>query len=236
MIGRALRRCDCCIRWPRPGRGLMIRIWCRMLGWYRRCGWSRTLASEELVAEHVQVAAEVGANPGVKVGCLVAGMIAGADGMEGMDLLRHGAIPATFAGIRAPWTLGSFLRAFTQGSVRQLAAVHRRVLARGARRTAPAARCRVAGLHRCRFGVAAGVGGQQAGRGAWGTPRSPRSHCWCAAWARWWPWCPRRWPRRWSRPPGCGAAPPAPPVGRPACSGEALGTARAAGTRGMIMV
>jgi hypothetical protein len=85
---------------------------------------------EDLVTEHVQVAAKVGANPGVKVGSLVAGMIAGADSIDGMDLLRHGAIPATFAGIRAPSTLGSFLRALTHGNVRQLAAVHRRVLAR----------------------------------------------------------------------------------------------------------
>jgi len=63
---------------------------------------------EDLVAEHVQVAAEVGANPGVKVDCLVAGMIAEADGIEGMDLLRHGAVPASFAGIRDSSTLGSF--------------------------------------------------------------------------------------------------------------------------------
>jgi hypothetical protein len=90
---------------------------------------------EDLVAEHVQVAAKVGANPGVKIGSLVAGMIAGADGIDGMDLLRHGAIPATFGGIRAPSTLGSFLRAFTHGTVRQLVAVHRRVLARLAART-----------------------------------------------------------------------------------------------------
>jgi hypothetical protein len=90
---------------------------------------------EELVTEHVHVAAKVGANPGVKVGSLVAGMIAGADSLDGMDLLRHGAIPATFAGIRAPSTLGSFLRAFAHGNVRQLAAVHRRVLARLAART-----------------------------------------------------------------------------------------------------
>ena len=90
---------------------------------------------EDLVTEHVRVAAKVGANPGVKIGSLVAGMIAGADGIEGMDLLRHGAIPATFGGIRAPSTLGSFLRAFTHGNVRQLAAVHRRVLARLAAQT-----------------------------------------------------------------------------------------------------
>ncbi len=90
---------------------------------------------EELVTEHVRVAAKVGANPGVKIGSLVAGMIAGADTMDGMDLLRHGAIPATFGGIRAPSTLGSFLRAFDHGNVRQFAAVHRRVLARLAAQT-----------------------------------------------------------------------------------------------------
>jgi len=71
----------------------------------------------------------------VKIGSLVAGMIAGADTIDGMDLLRHGAIPATFGGIRAPSTLGSFLRAFDHGNVRQLAAVHRRVLARLAEQT-----------------------------------------------------------------------------------------------------
>jgi hypothetical protein len=91
---------------------------------------AQNVGLEELVTEHVRVGAKVGANPGVKIGSLVAGMIAGADTIEGMDLLRHGAIPATFGGIRAPSTLGLFLRAFTHGTVRQLAAVHRRVLAR----------------------------------------------------------------------------------------------------------
>lgn len=91
---------------------------------------AQNVGLEELVTEYVRVAAKVGANPGVKVGSLVAGMVAGADTIEGMDLLRHGAMPATFGGIRAPSTLGSFVRAFTYGNVRQLAAVHRRVLAR----------------------------------------------------------------------------------------------------------
>ena len=62
-------------------------------------------------------------------------MVAGADTIDGMDLLRHGAFPATVGGIRAPSTLGSFLRAFDHGNVRQLAAVHRRVLAELATRT-----------------------------------------------------------------------------------------------------
>jgi hypothetical protein len=65
----------------------------------------------------------------------VAGMVAGADTIDGMDLLRHGAIPATVGGIRAPSTLGSFLRAFDHGNVGQLAVVHRRVLTELAART-----------------------------------------------------------------------------------------------------
>jgi hypothetical protein len=85
---------------------------------------------EDLVKQHLTVAAKVGANAPLKIGSLVAGMIAGADTIDGMDLLRHGAIPDTFGGIRAPSTLGSFLRAFTHGNVSQLAAVHRQVLVR----------------------------------------------------------------------------------------------------------
>jgi hypothetical protein len=83
---------------------------------------------ERLVAERVHVDAPVGANAALKVGSLIAGMIAGADAIDGMDTLRHGAIPTTFGGIRAPSTLGSFLRALTYGNVRQLGAVHRAVL------------------------------------------------------------------------------------------------------------
>jgi hypothetical protein len=55
-------------------------------------------------------------NAQVKVGCLAAGMIAGADIIDDMDLLRHGAMPALFGGVRAPSTLGSFLRSFTWGT------------------------------------------------------------------------------------------------------------------------
>ena len=49
-------------------------------------------------------------------------------------LLRHGAMPALFGDIRAPSTLGSFLRSFTWGNVLQLQKVHRQVLAELARR------------------------------------------------------------------------------------------------------
>ena len=55
--------------------------------------------------------------------------------IDDMDLLRHGAMPVLFGGIRAPSTLGSFLRAFTWGNVLQLEQVSRLLLADLARRT-----------------------------------------------------------------------------------------------------
>src|SRR5258708_5134430 len=56
-------------------------------------------------------------------------MAAGADSIDAMDLLRHGAMTEVFGGIRAPSTLGSFLRSFRWGNVRQLDAVARLLLA-----------------------------------------------------------------------------------------------------------
>ena len=82
-----------------------------------------------LVREHVSVGGPCGVNAEVKVSCLVAGMAAGADSIDDMDVLRHGAMPDLFGGVRAPSTLGSFLRSFTWGNVRQLDAVARRMLA-----------------------------------------------------------------------------------------------------------
>src|SRR5450631_526791 len=88
----------------------------------------------DLVAEHVRIARSCGVNARLKVPCLAAGMIAGADSIDDMDLLRHGAMPALFGGVRAPSTLGSFLRAFTWGNVLQLEKVSRLLLADLARR------------------------------------------------------------------------------------------------------
>ena len=56
-------------------------------------------------------------------------MAAGADSIDDMDLLRHGAMDGLFGGIRAPSTLGSHLRSYTWGNVRQLEAVARQLLA-----------------------------------------------------------------------------------------------------------
>ena len=85
-----------------------------------------------LVRRHVQITARTGVYPEVKAACLV-GMAAGADSIDDMDLLRHGAMPDLFGGVRAPSTLGSFLRSFTWGNVRQLERVSRELLAELAR-------------------------------------------------------------------------------------------------------
>lgn len=84
-----------------------------------------------LIAERVRLPATtdgVGAFPAAKVTALVTGMAAGADSIADMDRLRHGAMDRLFGGVRAPSTLGSFLRAFTHGHVKQLHAVARRLL------------------------------------------------------------------------------------------------------------
>jgi len=82
----------------------------------------------ELLAEHLTLAGPGAANAPVKVTSLVAGMIVGADSIEDMDVLRHGAMHRLFDGVRAPSTLGTFLRTFTFGHVRQLDAVATRLL------------------------------------------------------------------------------------------------------------
>jgi Transposase DDE domain group 1 len=87
-----------------------------------------------LVAEHVRPGGECGVNPHLKVPCLVAGMAAGADSIDDMDLLRHGAMSALFGGVRAPSTLGSHLRCYTWGNVSQLEKAGREFLAELARR------------------------------------------------------------------------------------------------------
>lgn len=89
----------------------------------------------KLADVHLSIPTDRGANGGLKVASLVAGMVAGADSIDDMALLRHGAMPKLFRGIRAPSTLGSFLRAFTFGHVRQLDAVASRFAAGLAERT-----------------------------------------------------------------------------------------------------
>ncbi|MDQ3274804.1 MAG: transposase, partial [Actinomycetota bacterium] len=87
------------------------------VGLAQRCGLHR------LAAARLTLRGEGSANPEVKVAALVAGMVAGADSIDDMDVLRHGGMGRVFDQVRAPSTLGTFLRTFTFGHVRQLDAV-----------------------------------------------------------------------------------------------------------------
>ena len=72
-----------------------------------------------------------GARPGRKVLTLTHAMIAGATHIDHADMLRAGATAAVLGhGVMAPSTLGTFLRSFTFGYVRQLEAVNGRALQR----------------------------------------------------------------------------------------------------------
>jgi hypothetical protein len=82
-----------------------------------------------LVAEHLKMTVAVGANAHLKIPGIVAGMLAGADSIDDLDVLRHGGMGELFGGVRAPSTLGSFLRGLHWGNVRQLEVVSRRLLA-----------------------------------------------------------------------------------------------------------
>ena len=79
-----------------------------------------------LLGSHLTVGSP---NAEVKAAAVVAGMLAGADCIDDLDVLRHGAMSRLFTGVRAPSTLGTFLRCFTFGHVRQLDAVTTRLLA-----------------------------------------------------------------------------------------------------------
>jgi hypothetical protein len=81
------------------------------------------LGLQELVNESVWLPyGTAGAGlPGRKVMTLIHGMIAGADSIDDMDVLRAGSTQAVLGHrVMAPSTLGTFLRAFSFGHVRQL--------------------------------------------------------------------------------------------------------------------
>jgi hypothetical protein len=82
----------------------------------------------ELADRLLSVPSDKGAHAGVKVASLVAGMVAGADSIDDLAVLRHGGMAKLFTRIYAPSTLGSFLRMFRFGHVRQLDAVAARFL------------------------------------------------------------------------------------------------------------
>ena len=65
------------------------------------------------------------ANPAPKLATLIAGMVAGADCIDDIDVIRSGGMKTLFDGVYAPSTVGTLLREFTFGHARQLESVLR---------------------------------------------------------------------------------------------------------------
>jgi hypothetical protein len=79
--------------------------------------------------------ASAAVNPAGKLTSIIAGMAAGADSIDDLDVIRSGGMPRLFTQVYAPATLGQFLREFTHGHTLQLASVLRAHLVNLARRT-----------------------------------------------------------------------------------------------------
>ena len=82
-----------------------------------------------LLAERVPLGAarikSGAANPAPKLATVVAGMCAGADSIDDIDAVRSGGLRTLFDGVYAPSTIGTLLREFTFGHARQLESVLR---------------------------------------------------------------------------------------------------------------
>jgi len=74
-------------------------------------------------------------NPAGKLASIIAGMAAGADSIDDLDVIRSGGMPRLFRQVYAPATLGQFLREFTHGHTLQLGSVLRAHLVNLAERT-----------------------------------------------------------------------------------------------------
>ena len=90
------------------------------------------LGLRELVDHHLDLGGAPGrANTGDKLMTLVASAMAGGDCIDDADVLRTGGTACPLGGtVKAPSTLGTFLRSFRWGHVRQLDRVSRELLAR----------------------------------------------------------------------------------------------------------
>jgi hypothetical protein len=110
---------------------------CRPTGWCPVVALAQGCRLGESVADKLTLKTSGGGQRTCEGAGLATGMVAGADSIDDRDLLRHGGMDRLFAGIRAPSTLGTFLRAFSVEHVRQLESVAGAFLTDLARRAPP---------------------------------------------------------------------------------------------------
>jgi Transposase DDE domain group 1 len=92
-------------------------------------GLAERAGLSELISERVRFKTSkvksAAANPAGKITSVVAGMAVGADSIDDLDAIRSGGMPRLFGGVYACSTLGQLLREFTHGHALQLASVAR---------------------------------------------------------------------------------------------------------------
>ena len=180
--------------------------------------------------------ASAGVNPAGKLTSIIAGMAAGADSIDDLQVIRSGGMKRLFGEVYAPATLGQFLREFTHGHASQLASVARAHLVNLAERTELLPGIEQQAYRRHRLAAAAGLRARQAGRQLRAHQDRRASRCSARACRR---WRPRSAPAT--------AAPVVAGIrlragkagsGKGAASmvREAIKTARAAGATGEILV
>jgi DDE family transposase len=83
----------------------------------------------ELIGERVAInetkVQSAGVNPAGKLTSIIAGMAAGADSIDDLEVIRSGGMPRLFGGVYASATMGQFLREFSHGHTAQLASAGR---------------------------------------------------------------------------------------------------------------
>jgi len=89
--------------------------------------WQR-LGMPGVVRRGLRLPGSVGANSDAKVATVVMGMLAGADSIDDLGVLRSGATGRLLGAAKAPSTIGTWLRSFTYGHLRQLDAIARQLL------------------------------------------------------------------------------------------------------------
>ncbi len=82
--------------------------------------WWQRLGMPGVVARGLRLPGSVGANSDAKVATVVMGMLAGADSIDDLGVLRAGATGRLLGAAKAPSTIGTWLRSFTYRHLRQL--------------------------------------------------------------------------------------------------------------------
>ncbi|MDR0593802.1 MAG: hypothetical protein LBG60_11210 [Bifidobacteriaceae bacterium] len=111
---------------------------------------ARKAGLPEVAGEHVTIPSDKGANIGAKTMALAAGIVMGADSIDGLQVWRAGAMGKAVGFGHAPSTIGQTLRKAVLGHVRQFDAPAPGVPGRPGPQQRPA---------RARFGLLDGDGG-----------------------------------------------------------------------------